>query len=113
MIGPSLNCEAVYRTLHCQAPVRAIMVVVRDELCEHLAEVGFVDDDYVIQAFLAKASNEPFRDRICQRRSNRCADAGHTHMAQLRAELLPVHGIAIVNQVTRLSTPRCRVAELL
>ena len=62
--------------------MRAVLVVVREVLGQDLLEMAPTEDEERIEALSADCPDEPLRERVCSRRSNRRLDGPHTLCAE-------------------------------
>ncbi len=95
------------------ALMRSRLVEVDDILFEHPAEVGFAQNEDVIQAFAAHAPQQPFADRV----RARCLDRRSQHLNPRSdrdgIEMRTVFGVVVTNQVLGCFPEGCRLAQLL
>jgi len=81
------------------------MVVVAHELREQGEQMPLVQHDDVVKTHLAYGPNYPFRDRIRQRRPTGRSDICDAGADQLAPEVIAIHVVPVINQVSRLSAP--------
>ena len=90
-----------------------IVVVVLDELRQDGHEMAVVDHDQVIQTLVANRPHDPFRDRVGVRGPTRRLHSDDAHGSGLGVEVTAIDGVAIVDQMGRLTGPRRRLDQLL
>src|SRR5450759_2325235 len=71
-----------------------------------------VEHDDVIETLLAKGPNYPFRDRIRQRRPIGRSDICNASADQLAPEVIAIHVVPVMDQVSRLAAPGGRFDHL-
>jgi len=93
--------------------VRTVLVIETDELREQRLQVALVDDDHVVQTLSAKRPHDSLSDGVCPRSAHGRPHSGDPEAPEPRIELFAVRGVSVVNQVTRLATPRRGIDQLL
>ena len=92
--------------------MRPILVVVPNEFRQHRPQVLLVEDDHVVQTFLAECPDNAFGNCVRTRRSNGRGDGIDTDALGPPAEVTAVDGISIAQQMPRLATPGRRLDHL-
>ena len=81
------------------------LVVVADESGEHRP-------DEVVQAFAAEGPNDTFSNRVRTGRMHGCGDGIDTEAPRAVAEVAPIDGVPIAEQMPRLAPPGRRLDHL-
>jgi hypothetical protein len=87
--------------------MRSILVVVAHVFAQYRPKVLLVEHDHVVQALSPEGANDAFGDRVRTRRPNRRGDGVDPDARGSQAEVAPVDGIPISQQVARAGTPGC------
>jgi hypothetical protein len=77
--GASHRAQPRFRCLQSERSTRSILVVVADEVAEHRPQVLLVEDDHVVQTFLAECPDNAFGNCVRTRRSNGRGDGIDTN----------------------------------
>ena len=71
-----------------------------------------VEHDDVIETLLAKGPDYPFGDRIRQRRPIGRSDLGDASTGEIVPEVIPIHIVPVMDQISRLAAPGGRFDRL-
>src|SRR6266478_1700363 len=80
---------------------------------ENPSQMQFYEDDDVVEAVSANASDEPFRKRILPRTLRSCKHLFNAHSLNPAAELITVDSVSVTDQIARCSVFRKRFDDLL
>ena len=85
--------------------MRARLVVVSDELAQHVPQVALVHDDDVVEALSAKRPDESLGDAVRLWRGDRCDYRADADALRSRNEVTPVATVMVANEVTLATAP--------
>ena len=110
--GASHRAQLRFRCLQSERSMRTVLVVIPNEFRQHRPQVLLVEDDHVVQTFLAECPDNAFGNCVRTRRSNGRGDGIDTDALGPPAEVTAVDGISIAQQMPRLATPGRRLDHL-
>src|SRR5919199_2909340 len=92
--------------------MRSVLVVVVDEFGEHRPQVPLVQHDEVVQTFSPESPDDTFSNRVRTGRMHGCGDGIDTEAPRAVAEVAPIDGVPIAEQMPRLAPPGRRLDHL-
>ncbi len=101
--GASHRAQLRFRCLQSERSMRTVLVVIPNEFRQHRPQVLLVEDDHVVQTFLAECPDNAFGNCVRTRRSNGRGDGVDTDASGPPAEVAAVDGISIAQQMPRLA----------